>query len=60
MKNTGIFEILTFENFKKTLTNDVVSFEQPGPGHQISWGFENTGIIFCICHSVPDKKGQQQ
>ena len=25
-KNIGIFEILTFE-----LTNDVVSFEQPGP-----------------------------
>ena len=30
-KNIGIFEKLTFENLTKTLTNDVVSFEQPGP-----------------------------
>ena len=34
-KNIGIFEILTFEIFKETLTNDVDSFEQPGPGEQI-------------------------
>ena len=31
-KNIGIFEILTFEIL--TLTNDVVSFEQPDPGQQ--------------------------
>ena len=31
-KNIGVFEILKFENFNETLTNDVVSFEQPGPG----------------------------
>ena len=29
-KNIGIFEILTFEDFNDTLTNDVVSSEQPG------------------------------
>ena len=29
-KNIGIFEKLTSEN-NETLTNDVVSFEQPGP-----------------------------
>ena len=32
-KNIGVFEILTFDILKKTpLTNDVVSFEQLGPG----------------------------
>ena len=31
-KNIGVFEILKFlRNFNETLTNDVVSFEQPGP-----------------------------
>ena len=29
-KNIGIFEILKFENLTKR-TNDVISFEQPGP-----------------------------
>ena len=28
-KNIGLFQILTFENINKTLTNDVFSFEQP-------------------------------
>ena len=28
---TGIFVILMFEILLKTLTNDIVSFEQPGP-----------------------------
>ena len=32
-KNTGIFQILTFEILMKCFkTNDVVSYEQPGPG----------------------------
>ena len=31
-KNIGLFQILIFEIFIETLTNDVVSFEQPGPG----------------------------
>ena len=31
-KNNGIFQILLFEILTKTLTNDVVSFEQLGPG----------------------------
>ena len=31
-KNIGIFQILTFEILTKHLTNDVVSFEQLGPG----------------------------
>ena len=30
-KNIREFEILEFEIFNETLTNDVVSFEQPGP-----------------------------
>ena len=30
-KNIGKFQILTFEILKEMLTNDVVSFEQPGP-----------------------------
>ena len=30
-KNIGVFEILNFWNFNETLTNDVVSFEQPDP-----------------------------
>ena len=30
-KNIGIFRTLTFEILYETLTNDVVSFEQPGP-----------------------------
>ena len=30
-KNIGIFEILMFEILTKTLTKDVVSFEQPSP-----------------------------
>ena len=30
-KNIGIFQILTFEILNETLTNKVVSFEQPGP-----------------------------
>ena len=29
--NNGVFQILTFEILKKMLTDDVVSFEQPGP-----------------------------
>ena len=29
-KNTGIFDF-NFWKFNETLTNDVVSFEQPGP-----------------------------
>ena len=33
-KNIGIFEKLTTENFKETFFNDVVSFEQPGPGRK--------------------------
>ena len=33
-KNIGIFEILTFEIF--SLTNKVVSFEQPGPAQEQS------------------------
>ena len=37
-KNTDIFEILKFKiwNFYETLTNDAVSFEQLGPGNEIS------------------------
>ena len=35
-KYINIFEILKFENFNKMLTNDVVSFEQPGPGVQMN------------------------
>ena len=31
-KNIGIYQIIMFEILTKTLTNDVVSFEQPGPG----------------------------
>ena len=31
-KHIGIFQILTFEILNETLTKDVVSFEQPGPG----------------------------
>ena len=31
-KNIGIFEILMFEIFNVSLTNDIVSFERPGPG----------------------------
>ena len=31
-QNSDIFQILTFGFFNETLTNDVVSFEQPGPG----------------------------
>ena len=30
-----MFQISTFFNFNKTLTNDVVSFEQPDPGIKI-------------------------
>ena len=30
-KNIGVFEILMCEIFDETLTNDVISFEQPGP-----------------------------
>ena len=30
-ENIGIFEILTFEILTKMFTNDIVSFEQPGP-----------------------------
>ena len=30
-KSIGIFEILVIEIFYELLTNDVVSFEQPGP-----------------------------
>ena len=30
-KNIGLFEILMVEILNDTLTNDVVSFEQPGP-----------------------------
>ena len=30
-KNNGIFEIINIWNFNVSLTNDVVSFEQPGP-----------------------------
>ena len=38
-KNTGIFQKLTSENlkFNESLTNDIISFEQPGP---VSEGFE--------------------
>ena len=32
-KNIGIFQIYLTCNFNETLTNDVVNFEQPGPGH---------------------------
>ena len=31
-KNIGIFEKLISENLTNRLTNDVVSFKQPGPG----------------------------
>ena len=31
-KNIGIFQKLTSDNLTKTVTNDVVSFEQLGPG----------------------------
>ena len=34
IKNIGVFEILTFEIFNEMLTNNVVSFEQPGPVNQ--------------------------
>ena len=30
-KNISIFDILMFEILTKLLTNDVISFEQPGP-----------------------------
>ena len=30
-KNIGVFEIYKFKILTKTLTNDAVSFEQPGP-----------------------------
>ena len=33
LKNGGIFQLLGFEILKKKLTNDIVSFEQPGPGN---------------------------
>ena len=32
-KNISEFQIFTFEIFYETLTNYVVSFEQPGPVH---------------------------
>ena len=34
-KNIGIFQILTYEILTKNLTNDVVSFKQPGHGEHI-------------------------
>ena len=33
-KNIGMSEKLTYEKFNETLTNEVVSFEQPGPVFQ--------------------------
>ena len=34
-KNNSVFVILMFEIFNETLTNDVVSFEQLGPGKHV-------------------------
>ena len=31
-KNNSIFCDIYFQNFNETLTNNVVNFEQPGPG----------------------------
>ena len=34
IKNIGIFQILTLEIYKETLTNNIVRFEIPGPEKQ--------------------------
>ena len=57
-KNIGIFEILTFEILKKTITINVVSFEQPGPDFyfRVAINFQDnnidkkmsTGIYMCL------------
>ena len=31
-KYIGVFEVLAFKILAKTLTNNIISFEQPGPG----------------------------
>ena len=33
-KNISIYAIFNDQSFNDTLTNDIVSFEQPGPGDQ--------------------------
>ena len=43
-KNIGKFQILRFEI--KTLSNDVVSFEQPGPGLYLSMVRTRFTLIF--------------
>ena len=43
-KNIGIFQILTFEIFNETLTNDIVSYDQPGPDRLLSASY--TKITF--------------
>ena len=45
-KNIGVFEILKFD-INKTLTNDVIGFEQTGPGLLFFryWHFGKTGLV---------------
>ena len=31
-KNISVYAIVNYQRFNDTLTNDIVSFEQPGPG----------------------------
>ena len=47
-KNISIYAILSDQSFNDTLTYDIVSFEQLGPGiiFRTWWSKNDTGIIF--------------
>ena len=34
-KNISVYATFDDQNFNDTLTSDIVSFEKPGPGHQM-------------------------
>ena len=46
-KNISVYAIFDYQNFNDKLTNDIFSFEQPGPGvfiHQKGWFFFSHSI----------------
>ena len=49
-KNINIYAIFNDQSFKNTLTNDIVSFEQPCPGFYLRLGVNNisTSLICSI------------
>ena len=45
-KDISVYAIFNNQSFNDTLTNDIVSFEQLGPGQQV---LSHCLIIFTIC-----------